>query len=286
MPVYVTIPGFKPSGTPDPLINEGSLLYVSPAHREGKWAGDLTTVPAFGEPLPNIAYAQAAAMIGTGTKATLSPALTQHGGFTPGGPGGKLERTSKGAFHAIMSKTADTVGLYMSIAMPDLIRAYLQTAQSHGIYMGIVGKVTRVGGAGAFLQRISVGSTSRMSIEENPSGNLQSSPNMSAPNMLGKSANTPIPGPFLMDLATSSVPAGWPGGLTAPALNFFGPYGASVHHLSPSYVIYAIYIEDLTVSGLTYAQAHAKMQAFVTAQVETPGGMYYGDTNTAPSTVP
>lgn len=286
MPVYVTIPGFTPAaGSEDPLLNEGSLLYLCPAHRKGRWAGDLSTVPAFGEPLPNIAHTRAAALIGSGTPGTLSASLSVHGEFETPSAQGVLERTSNGAFHAIMSNVSGRTGWYVSLDIHALIADYIQSAETRSLYMAVVGRVTRVGGGSALLQRISTGSTTRMSISESPTGVLQSAPSLSAPNLLGKSDGVPIPGVFLMDLATSKVPAGWPGGATNPALNFFGPYGESVRNLSPSWVVYDVYIEDLTVSGLTYAQANAKMHAAVTAQF-SPGGIYYNDANTDPATVP
>jgi hypothetical protein len=58
-----------------------------------------------------------------------------------------------------------------------------------------------------------------------------------------------------------------------------GPHG--VH------VFWRGYVEDLTVSGRTYAEADAIDIAEFTKQVLTSGGRYYGDTIvTAPSTIP
>lgn len=46
------------------------------------------------------------------------------------------------------------------------------------------------------------------------------------------------------------------------------------------------YVEDLTVSGRTYAEVDAIDHALYTKEVLTPGSRYYGDTFTDPATIP
>ena len=53
----------------------------------------------------------------------------------------------------------------------------------------------------------------------------------------------------------------------------------------PSRAVYRMYIEDLTVSGRTYAQVDAIDYAQFTKDVLTVGGRYYGDTYTDPTTL-
>lgn len=51
----------------------------------------------------------------------------------------------------------------------------------------------------------------------------------------------------------------------------------------PSMILYRAYIENLTISGRTYQQAHDANLAEFNKQVVNPGGRYYGDTFTAPT---
>jgi hypothetical protein len=55
---------------------------------------------------------------------------------------------------------------------------------------------------------------------------------------------------------------------------------------APSVVFYRTYLEDLTVSGRTYAEVDALDVALYTKHVLTTGGRYYGDTYTDPATIP
>lgn len=74
-------------------------------------------------------------------------------------------------------------------------------------------------------------------------------------------------------------------GRTAGASNPFNAIGGIRERLSSS-IFYRAYIEDLTVSGRTYAEVDAIDYALYTKEVLTPGGRYYGDTYTDPATIP
>ncbi|KEP75860.1 hypothetical protein HR12_20905 [Microbacterium sp. SUBG005] len=89
-----------------------------------------------------------------------------------------------------------------------------------------------------------------------------------------------------MDIGTSDNPAGWPAGSDVnQILNFFGTIGSTINK-SPSWIYYMGYIEDLTVSGLTYSQAHARALAWHNAEVINLGGLYRGDQWTDPAVMP
>lgn len=65
---------------------------------------------------------------------------------------------------------------------------------------------------------------------------------------------------------------------------FDGPWGGQYVNKSPSVIVYRIYVEDLTLSGRTYAQVKAIDDAeFAKAFAE--GGRFYGDTWSNPATV-
>ncbi len=65
----------------------------------------------------------------------------------------------------------------------------------------------------------------------------------------------------------------------------FSAWNSLNFNKAPSRIIYRAYIEDLTVSGRTYAQVHALDKSLFDAAFAV-GGKFYGDTYTSPSTIP
>ena len=61
--------------------------------------------------------------------------------------------------------------------------------------------------------------------------------------------------------------------------------GSGSKDKAASWKLYRFYLEDLTVSGRTYAEVDAMDNALYTQEVLTPGGRYYGDTQTSVSTI-
>ena len=53
-----------------------------------------------------------------------------------------------------------------------------------------------------------------------------------------------------------------------------------------SWILYRTYVEDLSVSGRTYAEVDALDYALYEKHVLTADGRYYGDTYTDPATLP
>jgi hypothetical protein len=83
--------------------------------------------------------------------------------------------------------------------------------------------------------------------------------------------------------------ASWPGiGTTGTVASVnFGVNGNSANKDKiDSHIIYRFYLEDLTVSGRSYATVDALSWAEYTKHVLTVGGRYYNDTFTSPSTIP
>jgi hypothetical protein len=86
----------------------------------------------------------------------------------------------------------------------------------------------------------------------------------------------PLGQPFVVAGAVSQIPAIG----TNPNVVRFGTGRAETsRNTGTSWVLYAAYLEDLTVSGRTYAQAHA---AFLD---DYPTSVAAGDTWTAPGTL-
>ena len=65
---------------------------------------------------------------------------------------------------------------------------------------------------------------------------------------------------------------------------FDDPWGGSYANKSPSVALYRIYVEDLTLSGRTYAEVKAIDDAEF-AKAFVSGGRFYGDTWSNPATV-
>lgn len=76
-----------------------------------------------------------------------------------------------------------------------------------------------------------------------------------------------------------------PNGLSSVDANIWVSGSANKDH-AVSHIFRRLYMEDLTVSGRTYAQVDAIESAEYTKQVLTVGGRYYNDTFTSPSTLP
>jgi hypothetical protein len=107
-----------------------------------------------------------------------------------------------------------------------------------------------------------------------------------------------LPGDGLNSAVTGSYAGGglpfgcnttWPGigssGLTGSA-NFGVSGSTGSKDKVDSHIIYRFYLEDLTVSGRSYAEVDAISWAEYQKHVLTVGGRYYGDTFTNPTTIP
>lgn len=263
----------------DPMLTAGSLLLIDPAHPVNPWAAGLPSGS-----VPNVAWEEAAVMAGGDATSLRSPMVSAFVDPTDG----KLERTGKGAFHAVVSKTNDVSGHYLTFQVPPLIGTYLAANLGHATYLSLWTRVTRAGGAAALFARLSsaTGGIIRQSIQETGSGTSISGSPTSGTTYVGRRTFA-SPAAGLVNTGVNAAPSTWPGGAgTNPILTIMGPLSASTLHLSPSWVLYRLYLEDLTVSGRTYATVDALDAAQYAAAVTDPGGRYYGDTYTNPTTIP
>lgn len=62
--------------------------------------------------------------------------------------------------------------------------------------------------------------------------------------------------------------------------------GSSSQGNAGSFIFYRSYMEDLTVSGRTFEEVASIDQSLYEKEMLTPGGRYYGDTFTDPATIP
>lgn len=292
--VKLTLPTtFSDSNLPvladDPMISLGTLLLIDPAHSSAPLPG----LPIPGSRIPNLATPQARAILGTG--AEVRPAW-QVGSTFDMGSDGFIERTAKGGLHGASKNPMDSsdAGKGFGFGLPDAIASWIQTNPSHLYYMSVWGRITRISG------------------ETNPPGMMavaaiiqKGKPTQSYLNRLSISITRPIGGsagaigarpadftgipdslaPFLTNIGTSAWTGTPPTDLSTSRVASWGMCDVIGSVQAASWILYRTYLEDLTVSGRTYAAVDALDQEMYTTAVTTPGGRYYGDTWTDPATI-
>lgn len=281
MSTFIKIPGVNPPSTRprvdllDPALPEQGALYLYDAtHPGGTWGSGI----AAGLPLPNVAAASALKLTGNAL----------HGSLAKGGTSVVAKRTTKGAIHLTHPEAAAVKGEYVAMEVPSALAEYVLANPTHSYYMSQWARATRLAanaGAPAFTSTIHSSSSSFLgSLYYNAGGaNTYPQPALGADKLLGaRTTNYPTAGtPLLTSLGVS----GWYGTLPASAssvhahpfqLGGIGAVQAAV--ISPNLTVYRCYLEDLTVSKRTYAQADAADNALFAELCLTSGGRYYGDT--------
>lgn len=303
---FITLPGVNP-GTDRPLVtaidalqSAGSLFLADLTHPANPFpAGvpvDLATVP-------NIMSANAQTL--TGVASNLDGIYRVAG--MDGTQKGKVERSAKGGLHAIYSNTHATNittsnSVYARLDYGSAIRDYLAAHYTdRSFFVSLWTNATRLAPSGKQFNALNIIASTTSS-----SGNFKNTigvNGISDPNDgerlnrhdvtygLGpKINNTSRFGYSVLAAPNNQIPT------TAAQLLAYafqvGNWGTMNSYSTakegvPSAVLYRAYIEDLTVSGRTYAQVDALDFAEYTKQVLTPGGRYYGDTvPTDPATIP
>ena len=263
----------------DPLLSSGSLVLVDVGHSKGRLSG----VPSNGTLVNNIAGSIASGLVGS---ASVSPEILT--GFTNSAMVPEL--SGKGGLHVIKSKVNDTNATRFTLRLPAAIKAYLLANPTHGYYFSMWQQFTRKFDANNAPLMIIGESAYSVNFLMNlgSSGAVQGA----ATNVLGQ-ATTLNPfvaaGPAKLQLAVSKVT----GTLSSLAYNDLFIFGGvpSVGVMDAalkkggSQIMYRVYLEDLTVSGRTYAEVKTLDDALYAAAF-APGGKFYGDTFTDPSTLP
>jgi hypothetical protein len=211
-----------------------------------------------------------------------------------GGTKGKIERTTKGGLHVIVSQVQSLAsGDGAGITFDSAILSYLQANPSHSYYLSLWYNITRVDPSTSptndYSEMVSIGmnnSTATMIAALMGTGQFFPASN------LGVQAVTNALGLALASIGAAS-PAGTPstfgraaawGAATASGYNAAVLSSRNGHW--PSWAYYRTYLEDLTVSGRTYATVRA-LDVAAQATAFASGGRYNGDTiPTAPSTIP
>lgn len=263
----------------DPLLSSGSLVLVDFGHSKGRLSG----VPSNGTLVNNIAGSIASGLVGS---VSVSPDILT--GFTSSAMVPEL--SGKGGLHVIKSKVNDTNATRFTLRLPAAIKAYLLANPTHGYYFSMWQQFTRKFDANNAPLMIFGESAYSVNFLMNlgSSGAVQGA----ATNVLGQ-ATTLNPfvaaGPAKLQLAVSKVTGTLLSLAYTDLFIFGGVPSAGVMDAAlkkgGSQIMYRVYLEDLTVSGRTYAEVKTLDDALYAAAF-APGGKFYGDTYTDPSTLP
>ncbi|MGE2714184.1 hypothetical protein ACQI4L_09015 [Mycolicibacterium litorale] len=302
MTVQIKIPGVQFSDADQlPVIRAdsilpaaGALLLIDPTHPVGAWAAG---VPAHDAAVPNIAWQQAAAVLGSGTQESLEGSIYSVG---MAGAQGLVERTARGGLHAIISPTVAftdaTVGY--NVAAPQAIADYIRANPLHKYYGSIWHRVTRVADASFTTLFSTVNTDTMFAMTFARATNLAQ-----AGGKDGEGAIDDTTGGNRFRNMAATPGSGY---ATDPVVNAtnFGPGPRSIflvgnrHNVNGtsssgarrgkggSRIFYRYYLEDLTVSGRSYAAVDALDRALFAQLCNTDGGRYHGDTFTDPAAIP
>lgn len=282
MGLQLTIPGANFAALPvlrnDPVLSPGSLFMLDPTHGAGAWPAG---VPANAALMPNIALKEALALIPGKTAAQLSGPVVNNGSLA--GTKGKMERSGKGGMHGIVSPTnALTRSDAFTVQFPADIKAYMKANVNNRFYLSAWERVTRLPGVGSAFSILSANGTFGIGLTTSGSTHFGGTIlNATVANVTGNRFVNVEAKPAAT-LATD--PDTSPDNHLAYNIGNRGGDAAS-YGKTGSRILYRVYLEDLTVSGRTFAEVKALDQAEYTKHVLTAGGRYYGDTFTDPATI-
>lgn len=249
----------------DPILSSGSLLLMDLGHSMGVFTG----IPADASLLPNI--------VGDDAPFRLSGAF-------PAGTG-LIERSGKGGLHVIRSKTISST-VEAAIRLPTTIKSYLESHLSNRYYFSVWQRVTRAFSTDTARYITSLASATSPSSNSLLTINQNGVYAFSNVNNLDKSSGFDVVGNNIQQVDFDGVNG------TVTTLGYdraviFGGYGGGVAAGlgGGSQIFYRLYLEDLTVSGRTYAAVKAIDDALYAAAF-AEGGKFYGDTYTDPATLP
>lgn len=205
----------------------------------------------------------------------------------------KTEYTPKGGIHFASSRTTMNTAAFFGLQLPGAIRKYIYDNPTHEFYLSTWEKITAqelTGNTGPnrFIG-LNSGSSSYL-FQENPT-------TVSTENNYALAVGSRDGSNFLNTGLTveqhsnvhrgtalsgyTSTMLAWPWVIGSPVGAFGNSYG---QNKSRSSVLYRVYLEDMTVSGRTFAQVKAK-DDLAYGLAFGAGGRYNGDTYTAPGTL-
>lgn len=279
----------------DRIINpDGALALFDLAHTYAPTTG----VPTNGAYVDNIAGAELAALTSaTGNDLKFQCLVSGVTGTTA-----VIERTGKGALHGIMTQSAQSGAVFHRYIMPAALRTYLLANPTNDIAVAMCYRVTRAAADGSINANVRVPKWTMHNSASAVSNNIaylnSSGHYPTGATLLGQEVGQLSDGEFASGTPEALEPTiavigvnGWTGsvpGSTASLITEFGfgtfnSYTSSTYYNKhPSYIIYWFYIEDLTVSGRTYADVAMAAELKFASDFATTG-RFYNDTFTAPA---
>lgn len=270
----------------DRMESDGSLMLIDATHPVKSFQSG---IQGTGDTIPNIFSSNLASLSG---KTTNLDGRISQSVETPKRI--EMERTAKGGIHGIVQQPRDGVTLVYdeyNLLYPISLLEYLVANNTHDIYVSLWQRVTHassnVGGLGPSYATLigGEGGLSDIGFALRGAGLRSNYPTI-GDNVI--SSNSEIDHLFAAGLhgTVKSLPSDsssfmWQVGKRG-LWNGSGVAGSQDE--LPSQIFYRIYMEDLTVSGRSYADAFAIDKALYTKEVLTAGGRYYGDTFTDPKT--
>lgn len=275
----------------DPIFwDTGSLMLLETNHP----LSPMTVAATSGAVVPNLASASLKTLQAGMTDTDYNGALLANGDFLTG-TNGKFEKSAKNGLHIIASQAATGLGArYARVRIPAALKAYITANTGHTYYWSVWDRVTRQFGAAGLTTHADFGAgqfwftkgaddTVRPTDATRLGWRADGAVGPTAAGVGSRTATGPLFQNMARSLATAPVAAS---GNSVGSENVIA-LGELSAKMSASAVFYRAYVEDLTVSGRTYAQVDAIDFAEYTKQVLTAGGRYFGDTvPTDPSTFP
>ena len=277
--------------TRDKIESIGSLMLFDGNHQFGQFNG----LPAAGADIPNALSNIAAGVLGVNEAQTALKVLA----VSADAPTVfKKERTLKGGIHGIVTQSGAQVSAQMYfMCAADAVRNYVRDNPGHNFYFSLWQRITRKALASAasqapfyFTNGVSATSNYRFHMQGG-----QPFPSSTSPTVWKGSKTVPAASDKdvandtnrFTSLAVQGDSGNGPIGTDPIALGVgtYSAWNALNYNAGASRIIYRAYIEDLTVSGRTYAEVEAIDYALY-KEAFAPGGKFHGDTYTAPSTLP
>lgn len=268
----------------DKIESDGSLLLLDPTHPIQQWGGGAVNNNYV---VPNLLAEKLTTLAGTGVgvDSTVTTSGTSSNMI--------IERTSKNGLHVLL-KQASITNEFLRLLPPAAVMDYINAHKDHSYYFSLWQKTTMKttypnGPFSPSYMHIatSSGATGMLvymgCYDLWIAGNVSANKNVVSPS---EEINHLFVGSTSPNVVTTDIGLGSYTSLFEVGNS--GPWNGSGTGNStdklPSQILYRAYIEDLTVSGRSYADVFAIDNEMYTKEVLTEGGRYYGDTFTDPYT--
>lgn len=275
-----------PLASVDDMLTTGSLMLVEPAHPVSPWDSG---IPAANARVANLAASQAGAALGDTSAEVRAQWIV---GSAQASTNSIFERTSCGGLHGIASQTVTGANMGACLVLPAALLTYLKTNTGHSYFVSLWHRVTRISGGSTDATTPYLSTVANSS---SPASNYLwalrsriSRPGSGGATNLGlrPTTFTDVAGPTVRSIGTTGAV-----GTIASPIGTVASWGLpgynsgldAANDKPPSWVLYRYYLEDLTVSGRSYATVDTLDKDAFIAQVTTPGGRYWSDTYTTPA---